>query len=194
MATAPKVVVPEEAVAIPAAKPVVALSAIAKPKLGQIVVYKYEDTKKADCPAVIVRVVSGTLVNLRLLEDAPGMDWKQSVPAGVGPGTWSPDGGSVVQNLDGTVEIKPVPFDAHEQIVTGPHVHDSEKGYVAVPGYERKEYPLVVDNTDPVNPVVVFSKEEHDAYRAKPATPPVPPVQAPPATTPKLTEAGSVVK
>lgn len=34
-------------------------------------------------------------------------------------------------NLDGKDKIKPTPYDAHEQVVRGPHTHSIEKGYEA---------------------------------------------------------------
>ena len=34
--------------------------------------------------------------------------------------------------LDGTEDIKPVPFDAHEQVVRHPHEHSLEEGYERV--------------------------------------------------------------
>jgi len=32
-------------------------------------------------------------------------------------------------NLDGTDKIVPTPYDAHEQVVRGPHTHSREEGY-----------------------------------------------------------------
>lgn len=41
--------------------------------------------------------------------------------------------------LDGTETPKPVPFDAHEQIVRGPHEHTKD-GYVSKE-YKHQEFP-----------------------------------------------------
>jgi hypothetical protein len=60
--------------------------------------------------------------------------------------------------LDGTEVVKPVPFDAHEQFVRTP----------SAPG---DEYPKAVDHVDHpsgvgLQPVVVNSAEEEEAYKA----------------------------
>lgn len=41
--------------------------------------------------------------------------------------------------LDGTDVIKPTPFDAHEQVVRGPHSHSIEEGYKPAAAYKPEE-------------------------------------------------------
>lgn len=76
------------------------------------------------------------------------------------------------QNLDGTVPVKPVPFDAHEQATRGTHVPTSADG--PEPEVTGDEYPKAVDHVDhpdPVaaaaghqEPILVNSAEEEKAY------------------------------
>lgn len=51
---------------------------------------------------------------------------------------------------------KPVPFDAHEQVVRQPHTHSRVGGYQAVP-YEEQEFPKheQVENEDGSTETVV---------------------------------------
>ena len=76
-----------------------------------------------------------------------------------------------IQNLDGKTPIKPVPFDAHEQIVRGPHTHSLEDGYQpAEAADEPEQYPKAVDHVDHPSgvgqePVVVNDAKEEKAYQ-----------------------------
>lgn len=66
-----------------------------KPGLGRIVIYHFHDSELKDnnqgskAPAMIVRVWSDDIVNLRVLNDGVAVEWKTSVVKGEGPGEWS---------------------------------------------------------------------------------------------------------
>ena len=72
-------------------------------------------------------------------------------------------------NLDGKTEVKPVPFDAHEQATRGVHVPTTKDSPDPDPS-TVVEFPKavdhVVDPNDPTHlePVVVNSAEEEAAY------------------------------
>jgi hypothetical protein len=42
-------------------------------------------------------------------------------------------------NLDGTDKIVPTPYDAHEQVVRGPHTHSADEGYQPAGEYKPEE-------------------------------------------------------
>ena len=67
-----------------------------KPTIGRIVIYHVpvseitsEINFAKDLPAVIVRVWSDELVNLKVITDGPEDLWKTSVPIGEKGGSWS---------------------------------------------------------------------------------------------------------
>jgi hypothetical protein len=73
--------------------------------------------------------------------------------------------------LDGTETPKPTPFDAHEQVVRGPHTFVPVKdasveaheaaGYKADPDFESSEYPkAIAHNEANTEPVIANSEEE----------------------------------
>lgn len=55
------------------------------------------------------------------------------------------------QELDGTGDIKPTPFDAHEQVVRGHHTHSAKDGYQPAE-YEFQEFPKAEAPADPEPP------------------------------------------
>lgn len=63
--------------------------------IGSIVVFKFCENERNQqnnyatyAPAVITRVWSGTCVNLRILADGPGVDWRTSVVYGTDDYQW----------------------------------------------------------------------------------------------------------
>lgn len=64
-----------------------------KPSIGRIVIYRYPEGVLVNgvnvCPAMIVRVWSDTMVNLKLIEDGELVVWRTSVSAGTEANTWS---------------------------------------------------------------------------------------------------------
>ena len=73
-----------------------------------------------------------------------------------------------VQNLDGTVPVKPVPFDAHEQATRGEHIPTTEDSPDKDPE-TIAEFPKAVDHVDHPSgigkqPVVVNSADEEAEY------------------------------
>lgn len=63
--------------------------------------------------------------------------------------------------LDGKELIKPTPFDAHEQIVRGPHEHTKD-GYVAKEA-EFAEYPKAVAHDPETGAPVIAKDADHEA-------------------------------
>jgi hypothetical protein len=70
--------------------------------------------------------------------------------------------------LDGTGDIQPTDFDAHEQSVRGEHKPTSATSPDLDPK-KVKQYPKAVDHDDKGEPVLVNSAEEEKAYNAKKA-------------------------
>lgn len=81
---------------------------------------------------------------------------------------------SELYNLDGKDNITPTPFDAHEQVVRGPHTHvpiadptlaaHKASGYKAA-DYEHQEFPKAVAHDEVTGaPVLVNSAGEEAAY------------------------------
>jgi hypothetical protein len=68
--------------------------------------------------------------------------------------------------LDGTEQLKPTPFDAHEQVVRGPHTHSNAEGYQTTEAVAA-EYPkAVAHDKETGEPVVVKNAEEEAAWVA----------------------------
>lgn len=67
--------------------------------------------------------------------------------------------------LDGSDDIRPVPFDAHEQVVRSTHTHSPKEGYQKAE-HKHQEFPKVVahDKETGVS-VVVKNVDEEKAYR-----------------------------
>ena len=71
--------------------------------------------------------------------------------------------------LDGKEPVKPVPFDAHEQIVRQPHTHSLEDGYQpAEPQDGPAEYPKAVDHYDHPDPVAAAAGHKEAVVVADP--------------------------
>lgn len=52
-----------------------------------------------------------------------------------------------MSNLDGKEPIKPVPFDAHEQVVRLPHTHSVKEGYKPAPEKPKAKAPAATAST-----------------------------------------------
>ena len=72
-----------------------------------------------------------------------------------------------------TQDIKPVPFDAHEQIVRGPHTHSQAEGYKALDEDAAEdaitEFPkaVTIGEGEEAKTVVVKDAKEEAALTAK---------------------------
>jgi len=139
---------------------------LGKLAIGQTVIYRYDDAKKEDAPAIVVRLNENGSVNLKVLSNAPENDFKENVFVGHGQNTWHHRGEIYVPtfNLDGTDRIRPTPFDAHEQIVRGPHTHSLDGGYRTAgvaEEYVPQEFPKVVDvNEETGEPVLTHGPDD----------------------------------
>jgi hypothetical protein len=67
--------------------------------------------------------------------------------------------------LDGTEEIKPTPFDAHESVVRGTHEHLAGEGYKPAE-YEHQEYPKAVDHNSETGEPVIATDAKHEEQLA----------------------------
>jgi hypothetical protein len=74
--------------------------------------------------------------------------------------------------LDGTEVLKPVPFDAHEQLVRNPHTYSREEGYTSAPA-TAEEYPkAVAHDPDTGEPTIALNADHEDEIAdAKPVAP-----------------------
>jgi hypothetical protein len=76
-------------------------------------------------------------------------------------------------NLDGTETLKPTPFDAHEQVVRGPHAFDKDNGYVTTDpvhdedGEPLHEFPKAVAHDPETGEPVVAKDAAHEAELLK---------------------------
>jgi hypothetical protein len=66
-----------------------------KPTIGRVVIYHFhsqeltENNNSIEAPAIIVRVWSDDMVNLKVLNDGANNSWKTSVHIGTEQGQWS---------------------------------------------------------------------------------------------------------